>query len=66
MTLRTACGSVVDEAAQVETVVYRGQVYAFCTPRCRALFEADPERYLPLRACPTSFEAQEPREEQDD
>lgn len=59
MTLRTACGSPVQDASTVEVVTYQGVMYAFCTPRCRALFEADPERYLPLRDCPTAWAVDE-------
>jgi P-type Cu+ transporter len=41
------CGMSVDPAtAKGGTHDYRGQTYAFCGPRCREKFAADPERYL--------------------
>ncbi|MGH2995685.1 MAG: YHS domain-containing protein, partial [Gaiellaceae bacterium] len=43
------CGMTVS-AATPERVVHGGTTYIFCSPGCRARFEADPTRYLAARA----------------
>ena len=41
------CGMTVDPtAAQVGRYTYKGTAYYFCSPACRAKFQADPESYL--------------------
>jgi len=39
------CGMTVDRHAGKPTATYHGHTYYFCSPGCRAKFEADPERY---------------------
>jgi Cu+-exporting ATPase len=49
------CGMKVDpEQPKGGTAVYRNQVFGFCSPKCRAKFEADPERYLHPREAAAS------------
>jgi len=40
------CGMVVDPRKAVYKTVYKGEVYYFCSKRCKDLFERDPEYYL--------------------
>src|SRR5690242_8016662 len=41
------CGMTVDdERPKGGKLVYRGREYGFCNPKCKARFEADPERWL--------------------
>ncbi|MBI3962549.1 MAG: patatin-like phospholipase family protein [Deinococcus sp.] len=40
------CSMVVNVARAPEQVVFRGQVYAFCSLHCRQAFELAPERYV--------------------
>lgn len=47
MTKDLVCGMQVDENnPETPRLEYRGETYYFCTPLCRAQFEADPERFL--------------------
>jgi YHS domain-containing protein len=36
----------VDEDTALWTSVYKGEIYYFCAPGCKASFDKDPERYL--------------------
>ncbi len=40
------CGMAFRRAVAAASVVHEGRTYFFCVPRCRDLFEADPERYM--------------------
>jgi P-type Cu+ transporter len=40
------CGMRVDPATAKHRFSYRGQDYFFCSDRCRARFEAEPEKFL--------------------
>jgi P-type Cu+ transporter len=40
------CGTRVDPVTAKHRFSYRGQDYFFCSERCRALFEAEPEKFL--------------------
>jgi P-type Cu+ transporter len=40
------CGMRVDPVTAKHRFSYRGQDYFFCSERCRALFEAEPEKFL--------------------
>jgi uncharacterized protein len=40
------CGMTVDRHAGKPTAHYGGQTYYFCSERCKAAFEAKPERYV--------------------
>jgi Cu+-exporting ATPase len=40
------CGMKVDPATAKHRFAYRGQDYFFCSARCGARFEAEPEKYL--------------------
>jgi len=41
------CGMQVDEKnPETPRVEYKGKTYHFCTPLCRAQFEADPDSYI--------------------
>lgn len=40
------CGMMVDEKNTSITYEYKGTVYYFCAPGCKAAFEKAPERYL--------------------
>src|SRR5688572_23579901 len=49
------CGMWVDPAtARGGVLVHDGQQHAFCNPRCREKFLADPGRYLSATAAPTT------------
>ena len=50
------CGMTVDlDQPKGGKVVYQGREYGFCNPKCKAKFEADPERYLhPEKAAPAA------------
>ncbi len=41
-----APGMEVDEEATDLKVEYKGKIYYFCAPGCKAQFEEDPEKYL--------------------
>ncbi|WP_297071002.1 YHS domain-containing protein [Thermococcus sp.] len=45
MPIDPVCGMEVDENTRFK-VEYSGKVYYFCSPGCKAEFEADPERYV--------------------
>ena len=40
------CGMKVDAGSAAGSMVYEGQTYYFCSPRCLAEFRADPAKYL--------------------
>lgn len=41
------CGMQVDENnPETPHFEYKAETYYFCTPLCRAQFEADPDRYI--------------------
>lgn len=40
------CGMAVDPATAKHRFSYKGQDYFFCSARCRARFEAEPEKFL--------------------
>lgn len=40
------CGMMVDENTAPAKTEYKGKVYYFCAPGCKAAFEKDPEKYL--------------------
>lgn len=42
------CGMEVDKKESAFTSKYRGRTYHFCTSRCKASFDEDPEKYLRL------------------
>lgn len=44
------CGMEVAVAAAKETAVHEERTFYFCAPGCRSRFEAEPGRYLPLKA----------------
>ena len=44
MPIDPVCGMEVDENTGLR-VEYGGKVYYFCSPGCKAEFEANPERY---------------------
>jgi P-type Cu+ transporter len=46
------CGMEVDPARAPAASEFAGQAYFFCCPRCKAKFDADPERYLAPGATP--------------
>jgi starch phosphorylase len=51
MTKDPVCGMVVKEKKGLESK-YQGQTYSFCSPFCKDLFEASPERYVArIAAC---------------
>lgn len=43
------CGMTVDMATATERAEYKGQMYYFCSPGCRAAFLEHPERYITSR-----------------
>jgi len=40
------CGMQVDPVKAVYKTIYKGEVYYFCSKRCKNSFEKDPEYYL--------------------
>lgn len=41
------CGMMIDpSSARGGSSKYEGHAYYFCNPKCRAKFEADPEKYI--------------------
>jgi YHS domain-containing protein len=40
------CRMQINKLYAAEQTLYCGQTYYFCVPECRALFDADPDRYL--------------------
>ena len=40
------CGMEVDPKKAPAKTEYKGKMYYFCAPGCKAAFEKDPERYL--------------------
>jgi YHS domain-containing protein len=40
------CGMQVDEKTAAWTSEYKGEMYYFCAPGCKADFDKNPERYL--------------------
>ncbi len=46
------CGMTVDPNAGKPSAEHAGQIYHFCSQRCRDKFEADPEKYLGERLAP--------------
>ncbi|WP_048152363.1 YHS domain-containing protein [Palaeococcus ferrophilus] len=45
MPIDPVCGMEVDEGTGFR-VEYKGRVYYFCSPGCKAEFEANPEKYV--------------------
>src|SRR5262245_3931514 len=55
------CGMMVNPAApRGGQTTYRGVTYSFCNPRCKARFEAEPERYLAPAPSPAQTPAPSP------
>jgi YHS domain-containing protein len=46
MAIDPVCLMEVDEATAKWTSEYKGQMYYFCAPGCKASFDEDPEKYL--------------------
>lgn len=46
MPVDPVCGMEVDPKSAAATYEYKGEMYYFCTPGCKAAFEKDPEKYL--------------------
>jgi YHS domain-containing protein len=46
MALDPVCNMEVDEATAQWTSEYKGTMYYFCAPGCKASFDEDPEKYL--------------------
>jgi xanthine dehydrogenase accessory factor len=44
------CGMIVEVAAARQRSIYQGQVFYFCCPACKRLFERDPQGYLASEA----------------
>ena len=44
------CGMAVDPRSSEITASYLGRNYYFCAESCREAFEADPNRYLKMKA----------------
>ena len=42
------CGMSIDSESAAASVEFRGKTYYFCSDRCRQMFEAHPERYVPV------------------
>jgi Cu+-exporting ATPase len=40
------CGMQVEPAKAAATSEYRGQTYYFCSPGCKAKFDANPSQYV--------------------
>jgi YHS domain-containing protein len=40
------CGMEISAEEAADSVEYDGETYYFCSPGCRAAFEAAPERYI--------------------
>lgn len=45
MPIDPVCGIEVGEGTELK-VEYEGKVYYFCSPYCKAQFEANPEKYI--------------------
>ncbi|NJE41946.1 YHS domain-containing protein [Thermococcus sp. GR6] len=45
MPIDPVCGMEVSEETEFK-VEYSGKTYYFCSPHCKAQFEADPEKYV--------------------
>jgi len=43
------CGMMLDEKTAAVSTAYRGELYYFCSPKCRGEFEADPEAFVQSR-----------------
>ncbi len=46
MAIDPVCKMQVDKNSAAATFEYRGKMYYFCAPGCKAAFSKDPERYL--------------------
>lgn len=46
MEMDPVCGMQVDPKSAAATYEYKGKMYYFCAPGCKAAFEKDPEKYL--------------------
>jgi len=46
MAIDPVCGMEVDEKTANWTSEYKGKMYYFCAPGCKASFDKDPEKYL--------------------
>jgi YHS domain-containing protein len=40
------CGMEVDPKSAKHSKYYKGKMYYFCAPSCKARFEEDPEKFL--------------------
>jgi YHS domain-containing protein len=46
------CGKEIKKADAVAAADYRGTIYYFCSPACKARFAAAPEQFIPSSASP--------------
>jgi YHS domain-containing protein len=46
MAIDPVCGMEVDEKTASWKSEYKGTIYYFCAPGCKASFDKDPEKYL--------------------
>jgi Cu+-exporting ATPase len=45
MTTDPVCNMTVEEAPEIPTSVYKGQIYHFCCEACKTAFDTDPNAY---------------------
>ncbi len=54
MAIDPVCKMNVDPKTAKDQTDYQGKTYYFCAPKCKQVFEQDPERYLgttPIGGC---------------
>ncbi len=40
------CGMTVNPQHSTISQLYKGQIYYFCSPLCKSMFEREPEKYV--------------------
>jgi len=46
MTKDPVCGMDIDEKTAAGTTTYKGKIYYFCNPSCKARFDKEPDQYV--------------------
>lgn len=46
MAIDPVCGMEVDKTTTTWKSEYKGEIYYFCAPGCKASFDKNPEKYL--------------------
>ena len=45
-TLKTVCGTDIEDATEYPSALYKGEMVYFCTRACLRVFQEEPDRFI--------------------